>query len=252
MDETNFVDPSYIVKVVFPMYMIEGTVLVFMSSPIKEPCIINHLSSVKDARTGRLLFKTVLLVEVCEECQKKKEGAEFCEHMLSNRSDLKNQRRMDEISMAYPNQYKDIRDQEILGVTTKGSNVLPPEYIKRFLENRVIISSRVGVVFVGIDPGGGGISHTGISVAARYPTAFRPGLTVVCNLCIVCFYSRLFLFALGFHTPGGPSLITTGNDATSISMTLCFHIAITAKPMYSMMYVEFPSTNLDVKTASPS
>lgn len=179
IDEGNFVPDDYATNVVLPMYMPEGVALIWMSSPLRKPCIMNWLTTVKNNKTGKLLFKTILLAEVCPDCKKNSATPEFCEHMISNRSDLKTHERIEHIMQAYPPKHVETRDQEILGITKRVSRIIPEESINSLMQRRVTIQSPIPIVGIGIDPGGGGASHTGITVFAKYPIGAKYDMTVV-------------------------------------------------------------------------
>jgi hypothetical protein len=178
IDEGNFAPDQWVANVALPLYMTDGVSIIFMSSPLRRPCLMNYLTTVKDVITGKLLFKTILLSEVCAEC-KKTSNPEFCEHMVAGRSELKTQERISTIAQAYPPKYAPIRDQEIYGVTKRTSNNLPAEVIDYFMQHIISVKKPIGFVCIGIDPGGGGASHTGFTTFAHYPTLDRPDMRVV-------------------------------------------------------------------------
>lgn len=168
-----------ILELVIPFYLIAGVCIVLACSPAKDDSLARYLQRVIHPITGKHLYKTIALIEVCAEC-KKKQIPEACTHMLLNKSELKTHERTLAAMAMYPPEYKDVGEREILGMPSRPMGHLTDAEISDFMTSAPYdIEFAPNAVFIGIDPGGGGKSHTGICVFIYYPTPSIPNMRLV-------------------------------------------------------------------------
>jgi hypothetical protein len=167
-------------------------------SPSRDASLARYLQRVIHPITNKYLFKTIALVEVCADCKKRKVPEE-CTHMLLNKSELKTRERTAAALAMYPPEHRDIGEREILGMPGRVVGHLTEAEIEDFLTSAPYdIEFAPNAIFIGIDPGGGGKSHTAICAYIYYPIGSVPNMRLVC-----LFLSRVFFYSC-HQTPGCP------------------------------------------------
>jgi hypothetical protein len=144
---------------VLPLLLKRNTAALFISSPYDKPrCITELVVNLRHPVTHEQFCRCIIVEQRCHTCRL--QGRFDCPHALEMRPSWIDPERDSLLQqLLTPGEFK----QEILGITP--FTVRPafnPDHLDRFQKTNVHFIESVDVVFVFIDPSGGGASATGI------------------------------------------------------------------------------------------
>jgi hypothetical protein len=141
------------------------TVVILTSTTAGADNHFTKMSQIKDPKTGKLLFHTVILGKPCDLCLKA--GGEYwlCQHKKDEKPDWLSDRKKQRWSIYYEQTGQtEIMKRELYSIhTTDGERIFEDAYIE-MLKNAPFYESDINPVFgfIGIDPSGGGSSRYGM------------------------------------------------------------------------------------------
>lgn len=162
VDESEFVPESLWINTILPLMMQPKTSILAATSPQDNTSYHAFMINVVDKSTGQRVFNVVNLMEVCEACLKT-DTPWTCVHAQDRLSWSKSKAARDETSLFYRKGQDAVRGRELFGIANKNtSNLLPPSHVDLFFKSSVHITVPARVLYLAIDPGGGGPGELGI------------------------------------------------------------------------------------------
>jgi len=176
LEEAAFVNPNLFFRVIVPIHTVNDTALIAISTPDDEFNYFSKLLELKRDDKGTPLFLTLQVRQVCDPCREARKRCRHYEDLLPPWRSAKNQKVTEQIMKSNPDLYA----REMLGVVRSNDTlfVFDPKLVDAFYQREPYrFSLTPGVVWVGIDPSGGG----SLSNYAIVSMAFERGQNVVCS-----------------------------------------------------------------------
>lgn len=163
----SFMKPELYYKIILPLGGVDGTATLGISSPGDEFNYFSKLLELVDPRTNEPIFDVIRVGTVCPACA---EAKVFCTHNKKNNPIWKGQSRHELTQLIMKDQI-DLFNRETGGIPSGGNNYMyDKKWLKEF-ENRkrYIFKNPVEILYLGIDPSGGGSSsdYTILTMAAE-------------------------------------------------------------------------------------
>jgi len=174
LEEAAFVNPNLFFRVIVPIHTVNDTALIAISTPDDEFNYFSKLLELKRDDKGTPLFLTLQVRQVCDPCREARKRCRHYEDLLPPWRSAKNQKVTEQIMKSNPDLYA----REMLGVVRSNDTlfVFDPKLVDAFYQREPYrFSLTPGVVWVGIDPSGGG----SLSNYAIVSMAFERGQNVV-------------------------------------------------------------------------
>jgi hypothetical protein len=164
LDEIDYAKPELLIAVL-PLALQKHVAVVGASSPDSKKSFMKDQMQLIDNDTGRPIWSTVLLVEICEECKLTDEPWK-CQHMLHNLSFNKSNKRRAILSEIFKHSGPEVL-QEFFGTIVDKKNdpfykVHVDNFAKRRKINKTDIVAFPKCLYIGMDPTGAGKSDLGI------------------------------------------------------------------------------------------
>lgn len=161
IDEAGHVPDDLMMDTVFPLMMVEGVVVIAVSTPpMNDEQVFLEMFEVTNSK-GERFFKGIQISTVCKKCSAKKKTD--CPHMPNTRPQWLSPQAIADLEKLYslqPGRYM----REMQGEHTSDLvEVFPKKYVSSLFEKpRVVFEEHYvpDVVFVSIDPSGGSTSKT--------------------------------------------------------------------------------------------
>lgn len=144
---------------ILPSLLLKNTSLLMISSPCNRPdCITQRVMNLRHPVTHEQFCKCIIVEQRCHTCRLQDKFD--CSHTLGMRPSWFDPERDELLRQLYSStEYK----EEILGMTLFTTRpVFNPAHLDRMMKTSVRFTESVDVVFMFIDPSGGGASATGI------------------------------------------------------------------------------------------
>lgn len=162
VDESEFVPESLWINTILPLMMQPKTSILAATSPQDNTSYHAFMMNATDKSTGRRIFNVVNLVEVCEVCAAT-ETPWTCVHAQDRLSWSKSAAARNETAAFYRKGQDAVRGRELFGIANKNtSNLLPPTHVDLFFNSSVEVREPARVLYLAIDPGGGGPGELGM------------------------------------------------------------------------------------------
>jgi hypothetical protein len=162
VDESEFVPESLWINTILPLMMQPKTSILAATSPQDNTSYHAFMINVTDKSTGQKVFNVVNLMEVCDACLKT-ETPWTCVHAQDRLSWSKSKAARDETSLFYRKGQDAVRGRELFGIANKNtSNLLPSTHVDLFFNSSIHITEPARVLYLAIDPGGGGPGELGL------------------------------------------------------------------------------------------
>ena len=149
-----------------PLLGVSNTSILAISTPLGEDNYYSQITQIKD-ENKRPLFKSLSIQLICDACKAKKKDAVQCVHKLDMLPSWKSEARqekvrriMETVPELYMREALGVTTSERFGVFTSGQLERPAECLA--LTSKRILSTRSDIVFVSVDPTGGGASKLAI------------------------------------------------------------------------------------------
>lgn len=147
---------------ILPLNMQPKTSILAATSPQDNTSFHAFMINVVDPSTNERVFNVVNLVEVCKACLET-ETPWKCVHTQDRLSGSKSKAARDQTSLFYRNGQGAVQARELFGIASKNNTgLLPPAHVEMFFKSSVHISAPVPVLYLAIDPGGGGSGEMGV------------------------------------------------------------------------------------------
>tara|TARA_A100001015_G_scaffold60604_1_gene66824 strand:- start:5046 stop:5594 length:549 start_codon:yes stop_codon:yes gene_type:complete len=166
MEEASRLDTDVFYEVVVPLLGVSNTSILAISTPLGEDNYYSQITQIKD-ENKRPLFKSLSIQLICDACKAKKKDAVQCVHRLDMLPSWKSEARqekvrriMETVPELYMREALGVTTSERFGVFTSGQLENLGSYLTR--TSRRLDSKKDDVVFVSIDPTGGGASKLAI------------------------------------------------------------------------------------------
>lgn len=155
LEEAAHIGVAVFQKVLLPLCGVNNFVIIGISTPQDESNYYSRLLDLKD-HDGRPFFVALRIEQACAKCIQNNKAAS-CEHMQHLLPPWKSAERSRKMAAVYSNDVNSFV-QENQGVVLNSSKTyIFRDYIKTFLANPpYIFDKRPSVIFVAIDPSGGG------------------------------------------------------------------------------------------------
>lgn len=186
IDEIDFQDGGGLLEAVIPIFTQRKTAL-FVSSSMnthqQSNGLMSHWSQQIDERTGKPIFDTITFESACDECYESGRGVN-CPHLQYNVPAHQSDEKRSIINKLYPPDKRDTCFREVANVESM-SNMLffTKEELKHIpgLMPRALPVGRVEVLYVSIDPNGGGQDNMGIAIIGNISTENMGPKVCVCD-----------------------------------------------------------------------
>ena len=179
VDEMAFLKALIFIDLILPLMMQDKTGIVGLTTPKGEKNqFFLHLLRAKD-KDGNSIFLKLQSKEYCDACAALNK-ADTCPHEVYGRSTNKTAKSMEKARLVYGDEYATAGNEELLGMDTSGKgSVIPIKDIEAFQSNVVTMEKPPRVVYVTMDPGGGGRgSEMGIIIAVETTGTYGQKITV--------------------------------------------------------------------------
>lgn len=138
------------------------TSILAATSPQDNTSFHAFMINVIDPATNERVFNVVNLVEVCKACMES-ETPWKCVHTQDRLSGSKSKAARDQTALFYRTGQGAVQARELFGIASKNNTgLLQPGQVDLFWKSSVHISAPVPVLYLAIDPGGGGSGEMGI------------------------------------------------------------------------------------------
>ena len=160
VDEAALVAPEFLEEVVFPLFGVNDTLILLISTPLNLDDIFTTLLTLR-RENGTLFFHVVEIRMRCDEC--KKANVQDCKHRMGELPSWKSSKRQQDQRILM-SQNPALYYREVCGeIGMPASPLLSPDDIRRFIDRpRIYLTENCTRIFTCIDPSGGGPSHLAI------------------------------------------------------------------------------------------
>ena len=163
IDEAAFLGYQTWVETIVPVLQQVKTSLIAASTALDDRNYFSSLTKLRDPDTGRLIFNTVRISQICSKCQET-ETPWLCTHLNYKLPAWKSAKKTNRMKAFYGEGQEHLHLREILGeVADSSRGAIASSLIKRFrvLEPRPILHPPKAI-YMAVDPGGGGAGEMGI------------------------------------------------------------------------------------------
>lgn len=170
LEEAAFINPDVVTKVITPLLSVDNSVIMGISTPDSENDQ-NYYNRFMDfehpSRPGEQMFKVIKLALACDDCVDAGKASE-CTHRSHLLPPWKSSGTMRRVAVLMDN--AKLHQQENMGMLQPSTKYLfPPHLIKKMqkLERQDWEGHKPQIVYIGIDPSGGGNSNYAMASTAR-------------------------------------------------------------------------------------
>jgi hypothetical protein len=179
LDELAFMPPNVIISLILPLLPRKNTSIITATSMPLENLVFEHLMNAKNPMSDEPIFSVVKVDEVCKACRAAGTSLS-CMHKLHKMSGNKSVGTRAATLALFPAGNRSQAEKELLNVDTgAGNHLLKESDINKFINSMIHVTKKPRCIYIGIDPGGGGLGHMGLCAIAEQPTVDGDTLAVI-------------------------------------------------------------------------